>query len=105
MAKPKPAAFAQPQPHPHAYPYLHPQPLTTRIVDALDDLDSHLAALEAVEQLIAPQKLHNTEDLAHVNREGLAFMFCLLNSAVREKFAVAKALADAAYAMNSPHLN
>ena len=70
------------------------------VVDALDDLDSHLAALEAVEQLMTPQKLGNTEDLAHVNREGLAFMYCVLNTAVREKFALAKALADAAYELN-----
>lgn len=88
MAKPKAAALlAQP----------HPQPFTTRIVDALEDLDCHLAALEAAEQLIAPQKLGNTEDLSHVNREGLAFMFCLLNVAVRDKFNEAKALAYEAY--------
>jgi hypothetical protein len=96
MAKRKPAATAA-QPHPHAYPYICPQPLTVRIVDALDHLDSHLLALEAVEQLIAPQKAGTTEDLSHVNREGLAFMFCLLNVAVRDQFKAAKALADAAY--------
>jgi hypothetical protein len=97
MAKRKPAASAT-QTHPHAYPYVCPQPLTTRIVDALDHLDSHLMALEAVEQLMAPQKAGSTEDLSHVNRQGLAFMFCLLNVAVRKEFAEAKALADAAYA-------
>ena len=83
MAKPKPAAPAQQ--HPHAYPYVHPSPnlRLNDIVDALDDLDSHLAALEAAEQLMMPQGLGHTETLAHVNREGLAFMFTLLNCAVR----------------------
>ena len=99
MAKKQPAAPAQQ--HPHAYPYAHhPDLRLNDVVDALDDLDLHLAALEAAEQLMAPQKLGIPEDLAHVNREGLAFMFTLLNCAVREKFAVAKARADKAYELN-----
>ena len=99
MAKNQPAAPAQP--HPHAYPYAHhPDLRLNDIVDALDDLGVHIMAMEAVEQILMPQKLGNTEDLAHVNREGLAFVFTLLNCAVRQKFAVAKSRADKAYHLN-----
>lgn len=73
------------------------QPLITQVVDALDQLDLHLQASQVLEQLIEVVKIDSHEDLAHVDRGGLAFLLCLVNVATRQHFDCAKALADAAY--------
>lgn len=72
-------------------------PLPTRIVDALDDLECHFAAFEAVEALLSCQKAGNREDLSHVNRDGLGFLLTILNVNLRQKLEVARAHADALY--------
>ena len=72
-------------------------PLPTRIVDAIDDLECHFAAFEAVEALISAQKSDSREDLAHVNRESLGFLLTILNVNMRQKLEVARAHADALY--------
>lgn len=75
-------------------------PLPTRIVDALDDLECHFAAFEAVEALISAQKSGNREDLSHVDRDGLGFLLTILNVNMRQKLEAARAHADALYQLN-----
>jgi hypothetical protein len=72
-------------------------PLPTRIADALDDLECHFAAFEALEALISAQKSDSREDLSHVNRDGLGFLLTILNENLRQKLEAAKAHADELY--------
>lgn len=72
----------------------------TRVIDAIDDLSDHFLAFEAVEQLISLQKAGSTEDLAHVDRPALGWLLTMLNVAMREQIAAARAAADLAYQMN-----
>lgn len=76
-------------------------PLPTRIVDALDDLECHFAAFEAVEALLSCQKAGSREDLSHVNRDGLGFLLTILNVNMRQKIEAARAHADALYQLNN----
>lgn len=67
-----------------------------RVIDAVDDLSDHFSALEAVEQLMSLQKAGSEEDLAHINRSGLGFLFTVLNVSLRERITAARTAAELA---------
>jgi len=70
-----------------------------RVIDSIDDLSCHFLPFEAIEQLLSPQKAGTTEDLAHVDRASLGFLFTVLNVAMREQITAARAAAEAAHAL------
>jgi hypothetical protein len=65
-----------------------------RIVDAIDNIETHFMAFKAVEQLLSLQKAGNCEDLVHVDRASLGWLMTVLNSSLHQQIDAAKALAN-----------
>lgn len=94
MARSKAAAYpARTTPTPAAL-------AACRVVDAVDDLSCHFLAFEAIEQMLSPQKAGTTEDLAHVDRASLGWLFTVLNVSMREQITKARSVAELAHQMN-----
>jgi hypothetical protein len=70
--------------------------LANRVVDAIDDIEPRLLALEALEQLIAPQMAGTKEDLSHVDRAGFAWLLTIINVDMRQQLTTARATAETA---------
>lgn len=76
----------------------HPTPAalaTTRVIDAIGDIECRLLALEAIEQLVSPQKAGSNEDLTHVDRASFGWLLTIVNVDLRQQLEVARAHADA----------
>jgi hypothetical protein len=68
-----------------------------RVVDFINELADHHQAFEAVERLICVEQTDTSESLSHVDRSQLAWLFLVLNAAMRECISKSKAAALAAY--------
>ncbi len=64
--------------------------------EAAEDMLPRIMALEAIEQLMQPQKRGSQEDLEHVDRTSLAWLLTIVNIGLRRCATEAIALADAA---------
>lgn len=86
---------------PTAQPTVPAVILCTRTIDAIDDIACHHLAFEAIEQMLMPQKAGSTEDLAHIDRASLGWLFTLLNVGMSEQIKRARAAAELAHSSTS----
>jgi hypothetical protein len=61
-----------------------------RVVDAVDDIDSHLGALRAVECLVVNEKIGSEEYLPQLRRSDLAMLLSVLTSNLETHCAFAR---------------
>lgn len=61
-----------------------------RVVDAVDDIDSHLGALRAVECLVINEKIGSEEYLPQLKRGDLAMLLSVLTSNLETHCAFAR---------------
>lgn len=79
--------------HPRAFV---PAIEVSRIVDAIDHLQAHLGAYEAIEQMVCVERLNAETHLPLLKRDDFGMLLCIVNLSIRKLAEEAREIAATA---------